>query len=289
MKTLGTRGEKPTFGGHSLIRSFRCGHPTSTVHCPLSTVHCPLSTANLFCKPFNQQGKFLLGDWLVNYAVKDITAFIGAGHICRNSNHLYIKGSSSGSVEYKEGDFVHSSGEVKWDNYDKYNAGLAGMLVAPVMHLHRDESSTGNDMTFSQTQFRNQCHNGGLNRSDCFVSKDRGDGVIVGACYLTNQSNLTSGWDFENTLIIGGGCPTMYQGTMKNCTYLNVDSTKVLEIDIQTGGFPWGTMDDESFELAKKLWVRGKSDTPAVTIQGAAGYTLDDLQAVPGQPGHRRT
>lgn len=201
-------------------------------------------------------------------------------------NDLYVKGTSSGNVEYKDTTFNHGSAGVKWENYDKYNAGLAGMLVAPVMHLHRDDTSTGKDMTFNQTEFRNKCHNGGLNRGDCFVSKTRADGVVVGACYLTNQQNLSSGWDFENTLIIGGGCPTMYQGTMKNCTYLNVDSTKVLEIDIQTGGFPWGTMDDESFELARKLWVKTKSDDPSVQVATAENMTVDDLVAVPGRPGH---
>ena len=74
----------------------------------------------------------------------------------------------------------------------------------------------------------------------------------------------------------------MFQGTVKNSTFLIVDQTAPLEIAIQDGGFSWGTMDDESYEIARKLFVRGKDDDGQFEFPGAAGYTIDDLTAVPG-------
>lgn len=194
---------------------------------------------------------------------------------------LYVMGSASGNIDYKEGVVHHASSEVKWDNYNKYNAGLAGMLVAPVMHVHKSSSSVEYDITYDQKTFRDRCTNFGWNKSSALVEHPSG----VKAIYLTNTSNVPEGDEYVNTLIVSGGCPAMFQGKLTNCTYLNVDSQHVLEIAVQRGGFPWGTMDDESFELARKLWVKAETDT-GVKIPGADGLTVDNLSAVSGKPGH---
>ena len=191
---------------------------------------------------------------------------------------LYYRDGSSGNIECvpATADYDHGAGSVKWDNYNKYDAGLAGMLVAPFMHVHKSNASSEKDMTYNQKEFRTLCQNGGLNKDDAIV--EYGD---VSAIYLTNQSNVPGSCEYKNCLIISGGCPSMFQGKFTNCTYLNVDSSSYLEIAIQAGGFPWGTMDDESYETARKLFVKTKTDN-GVTMPGAAGHTIDDLVAVPG-------
>ncbi len=199
---------------------------------------------------------------------------------------LYVKDGCIGAGNIKcindDASKNHGSGGVKWDNYNKYNSGLAGMLVAPYMHVHKSNASSEKDILFTQSEFRNKCSNAGRNYSSSIVEYSGGPNGNVRAIYMTNQSNVPDGENYDNCLIVGGGCPTMFQGTVKNSTFLIVDQTAPLEIAIQDGGFSWGTMDDESYEIARKLWVRGGDNDGQFSFPLENTLTLDNLEAIPG-------
>jgi hypothetical protein len=200
----------------------------------------------------------------------------GSGHLFVGGD-LYYRDGKSGNVEVFGGGADKGSGGVKWENYDTYNGGLGNKLVSEYMHVHKSNASSEKDMKYNQKDFRDLCQNGGLNKDDAIVY---GDGVS--AIYLTNQSNVPDSVEYENCLIISGGCPSMFQGKLTNCTYLCVDKSQVFEIGVQRGSFPWGTMDDASFEKARKLFVKTKTDN-GVTMPSSA-LTVDDLTTIEGDP-----
>ena len=197
---------------------------------------------------------------------------------------LYCRDGSSGNISCINDDLTknHGSSGVKWANYNKYDAGLAGMLVAPYMHIHKSNASSEKDITFTQSAFRAKCSNAGRNYGTSMVEYSGGPNGTVRAVYMTNNQNVPGGENYSNCLIVGGGCPTMFQGYIKNSTFLIVDNSQPLEIAIQDGGFEWGTMDDESYEIARKLWVKGGDNDGQFSFPGENGFTLDNLEAVTG-------
>ncbi len=214
----------------------------------------------------------------------------GTGQVLYGSN-LYVQGGTSGSV-VSCGNGKLNPGPVKWDNYEKYKNGLGGMLVSKYMHLHVNSSTysdgfgnggTNNDALLTQRQMWTACKNGGWNKSDALVTGTV-DGVTASAIYLTNSDNVSGGDHYQDCLIIAAGCPSNFEGSLTNCTFLNVCNDSSLKIHIQAKGFPWGTMDDAHFDAARKLFVKGKSDSPGVQIKNdSKSLSVENMTPVAGK------
>ncbi len=214
----------------------------------------------------------------------------GTGQVLYGGN-LYVQGSCGGAVS-PCGDGKLNPGPVKWDNYDKYSEGLGGMLVSKYMHVHYSSStysdSFGNggtqyDALLTQPQMAQKCHNGGLNKDDALVTGTV-DGVTASAIYFTNDNNISEGWTFEDCLIVAPSCPANFEGKLINCTFLNVCNDSSLCIHVQAKGFPWGTMDDEHFDAARKLFVKGGEGGFEIKIKNESkNLSIENMAPVPGK------
>ena len=168
--------------------------------------------------------------------------------------------------------------KVKWTDYDtKYGTGLAGKLIAPEMQLHF--AALGNK-TLSQQDFASYI--GTANSSNGILATSKTNANVHAWYTLNGVSHGT-----KNTLIVSPYSPTSYHGAAENSTWLLTCNNGILQIngtndnDLQV----WGSMDDNSYELAKTLFVQatpgnnfgGKSNTFGGNDGSGKVYGLDDI------------
>lgn len=189
----------------------------------------------------------------------------GTGEVIMGGD-VYCRDGVTGTYrEVGTGSYKGAAG-VKWENYDKYAGGLCSMLFSKQMHMYYN----GDDKSYTQEQYKSTFVWDHYSHPTVTGTVNvKGHDITASARYmpfsLTGDSTISGGETYVNTLMIGYGAISKMQGVFTNCLYLDASGKGCVTIGIQAKGFAWGTMDDDTFEAACKLFV---------SHNGENGYNL---------------
>ncbi len=189
----------------------------------------------------------------------------GTGEVIMGGD-VYCRDGVTGTYREVGTGSYKGSGGVKWENYDKYADGLCNKLFAKQMHMYYN----GDDKAYTQYEYKEKFvwHHYSHPTVTGTVSV-KGKDIEASARYtpfdLNGDSTISGGETYNNTMFIGYGAISKMQGVFNNCLYLDASGKGCVTIGIQAKGFAWGTMDDDHFEAARKLFVNHN---------GEGGYNL---------------
>ncbi|MBR5421330.1 MAG: hypothetical protein IK115_09305 [Lachnospiraceae bacterium] len=197
---------------------------------------------------------------------------------------LYVKDNAyTGNIKTTGFGEICDGTTIPWANYDVYNDGLGKKLVAPIMYMYGGSGVEELTQLQLKNKSKNYSSNGGWEVSGSAKANVSGNFVTTSAkgVYKPND-NGGSSLSFKDALVIvHGGMPDIH-GTIENCTILNVAEDNNMELNIQANGKSFGTLSDEKFEVARKLFVSLRVDvsgSSGVSTQGG-GKSSDDLVPV---------